>query len=65
MIKCTCKDPKCEKKIRVSKEGLWLCDCKETVSNHLIYLDAKSIVELIHELRNELMDRALKQNNYD
>ena len=56
MIKCTCGDPNCKTGISFDRDGLYLHtkDGQEA----LMYVDANTIVALIHELKKMLIDMA-------
>jgi hypothetical protein len=58
-VRCKCGNPKCKIGIRIAKKELWFTDA----DNHdgLMYMDANTVVELIHELKNALEHIAIEE----
>lgn len=61
MIKCKCGDENCEGKAYIDNQNqLWILFQDEEL---MIYLDANSIIQLIQELKQNLLNMTKIKNN--
>ena len=64
MISCKCRIPNCKTGIWFEKRRMGVQFTCET-SSDFVYLDANSVVEMIQQLREMLLDMADKEREND